>query len=103
MFKDKLKQLRMERNLTQADVAKGIGVSAATIGNYEQGTREPRNNDAWQRLADYFCITVDCLMDKDEKADDKNYEKIVEENILLRQENDRLKKKIKMILEIINM
>lgn len=64
MFKDKLKQLRVDRNLTQADVAKAIGVSAATIGNYEQGTREPRNNEMWQKLADYFEISVDELMDK---------------------------------------
>lgn len=65
MFKDKLKQLRVDRNLTQADVAKAIGVSAATIGNYEQGTREPRNNEMWQKLADYFGISVDALMDKE--------------------------------------
>lgn len=64
MFKDKLKQLRIERNLTQADVAKAIGVSAATIGNYEQGTRQPRNNEMWQKLADYLGVSVDELMDK---------------------------------------
>lgn len=64
MFKDKLKHLRIERNLTQADIAKAIGVSPATIGNYEQGTREPRNNEMWQKLADYFNISVDELMDK---------------------------------------
>lgn len=65
MFKDKLKHLRIENNLTQADIAKAIGVSPATIGNYEQGTREPRNNEMWQKLADYFNISVDELMDKD--------------------------------------
>lgn len=65
MFKDKLKHLRIENNLTQADIAKAIGVSPATIGNYEQGTREPRNNEMWQKLADYFGISVDELMDKD--------------------------------------
>lgn len=64
MFKDKLKHLRIENNLTQADVAKAIGVSPATIGNYEQGTREPRNNEMWQKLANYFGISVDELMDK---------------------------------------
>lgn len=64
MFKDKLKLLRTDRNLTQAEVAKAIGVSAATIGNYEQGTREPRNNKMWQKLADYFGVSVDELMDK---------------------------------------
>lgn len=65
MFKDKLKHLRIENNLTQADIAKAIGVSPATIGNYEQGTREPRNNEMWKKLADYFNISVDELMDKD--------------------------------------
>lgn len=68
MFKDKLKQLRLDRNLTQADIAKTIGVSPATIGNYEQGTREPRNNEMWQKLADYFNISVDELMDKSPKT-----------------------------------
>lgn len=65
MFKDKLKHLRIENNLTQADIAKAIGVSPATIGNYEQGTREPRNNEMWKKLADYFNVSVDELMDKD--------------------------------------
>lgn len=67
MFKDKLKQLRIERNLTQAELAKAIGVSAATIGNYEQGTREPRNNEMWQKLAEYFNVSIDYLMDKETK------------------------------------
>lgn len=64
MFKDKLKQLRMEKNLTQAEVAQALNVSAATIGNYEQGTREPRNNYMWKALADIFDVSVDELMDK---------------------------------------
>lgn len=70
MFKDRLKQLRIDKGVTQADIAKAIGVSAATIGNYEQGTREPRNNEMWQKLADYFCVSVDELMDK-ESSDTK--------------------------------
>lgn len=68
MFKDKLKQLRTERNLTQADIATAIGVAPATIGNYEQGTREPKNNEVWQKLANYFGISVDELMDKDNSS-----------------------------------
>ena len=64
MFKDKLKQLRIERNLTQADVANAIGVSPATIGNYEQGTRQPKNKEMWQKLSDFLGVSVDELMDK---------------------------------------
>lgn len=64
MFKDKLKQLRTNKGLTQAELAKAIDVSAATIGNYEQGIREPRSNEMWKKLADYFEVSVDYLMDK---------------------------------------
>lgn len=68
MFKDKLKQLRIEKGVTQADVAKALDVSPATIGNYEQGSREPKNNIIWKKLADYFEVTVDYLMDKTETS-----------------------------------
>lgn len=105
MFKDKLKQLRIERKLTQADVAKAIGVSAATIGNYEQGTREPRNNEIWKKLADYFEVSVDVLMDKNtiDQNSDIIWNNIIQENIILRQENEILRKKLQSIMEIIDM
>lgn len=64
MFKDKLKQLRLEKNVTQADIASAIGVSPATIGNYEQGTREPRNTVIYKKLADYFDVPFEFLIDK---------------------------------------
>ena len=64
MFKDKLKQLRTEKGYTQSDVANAIGVTAATIGNYEQGSRQPRGDEAWQKLADFLEVSVDELMDK---------------------------------------
>lgn len=65
MFKDKLKQLRIDNGLKQSDVAKAIGVSAATIGNYEQGTRLPRNKEIYKSLADFFNVSISYLMDKD--------------------------------------
>ena len=65
MFKDKLKQLRLEHGLTQSDVAKAIGVKSGTIGNYEQGTRIPKNDVMWKKLADLFNVSVDYLMDND--------------------------------------
>lgn len=105
MFKDKLKQLRIERNLTQADVANAIGVSPATVGNYEQGTREPGNSVIWQNIADYFGVSVNYLMDKNvvSRESISDYDKVVQENIILRQENEMLKKKLQSIMEIINM
>lgn len=104
MFKDRLKQLRLDNGVTQSDIAKAICVSPATIGNYEQGTREPRNNTMWQKLADYFGVSVDYLMDKNTDCEnfESDYDKIIQKNIILKQENEMLKKKLQSIMEIIN-
>lgn len=99
MFKDRLRQLRIERNLTQAEIAKAIGVSSATIGNYEQGTREPRNNEMWKKLADYFNVSVDYLMNKENVS--KVSEELLHENMLLRMENISLKRKLELITGIL--
>ena len=100
MFKDKLKQLRTEHNLTQAVVANELGVSSATIGNYEQGTREPRNHEMWQKIADYFNVSVDELMDN--RISFIDYDFIKKENKILKLENALLKSKIQSILNIIS-
>lgn len=41
MFKDRLKEARLSNNLTQADVAKMIGVAKSTYTGYELGNSEP--------------------------------------------------------------
>lgn len=99
MFKDRLRQLRIEHNLTQAEIAKAIGVSSATIGNYEQGTREPRNNEMRQKLADYFNVSVDYLMNKENVS--KVSEELLHENMLLGMENISLKRKLELITRIL--
>jgi len=66
MFKDKLVQLRLAKGVTQAEIAHSIGVSPATIGNYEQGTRIPRNQEVWNKLAEYFEVSIDYLQEHTE-------------------------------------
>ena len=41
-FKEKLKEKRVEANLTQVQLAEKISVTARTIQNYELGTRKRR-------------------------------------------------------------
>ena len=64
MFRERLFELRSAKGVTQADIANAIGVSPATIGNYEQGTRVPRNQEVWNKLAEYFEVSVDYLQEK---------------------------------------
>lgn len=41
MFKERLRELRLEKGLRQLDVANAVGVTLRAICNYEAGTREP--------------------------------------------------------------
>lgn len=72
MFKDVLKQLREKRGLTQSQLADEIGVTAGTIGNYEQGSRLPKDDKAWIRIANFFNVTIDYLMDADNVSNNSN-------------------------------
>lgn len=60
-FSDRLKELRMSRNLTQKQVYEAVGMSAIGYQRYEYGDREP----AYQKLlalADYFDVSLDYLV-----------------------------------------
>ncbi len=41
MFKERLKEARMEKGFRQIDVANAVGLTLRAICNYEAGTREP--------------------------------------------------------------
>lgn len=60
-FNKRLKQLRVERNLTQMDLAEILNLRPTTISNYESGRNEP-TYDKLKILAEYFDITLDYLM-----------------------------------------
>lgn len=55
-----LKQLRIERNVSQADVAQATGVWQSMISAIENGERTPSLELAF-RIAAYFDVTVDSL------------------------------------------
>ncbi len=61
MFAENLKSLRIERNLTQVDLAKIVGVSQATIYFWESGTNEPTLSYLI-KLANFFETTIDDLV-----------------------------------------
>ncbi|MBR4694027.1 MAG: helix-turn-helix transcriptional regulator [Bacilli bacterium] len=64
MIGERLKKLREKQNLTQEQVGKKIGVSASTIGMYEQNRRQC-DNDTLKALANFYNVTVDYLLGND--------------------------------------
>lgn len=63
---ERLRELRLKRGMTQTQVGDLIGVSCVTIGRYEAGEREPSNAKI-AALADYFGVSVDYLLGRDEE------------------------------------
>ena len=89
-FKDMLYSLRKARGYSQSELAKKIGVSASTIGNYEQGTRTPAF-EIEESIADLFNVSLDVLRGKSPGYDIKENEDfdIIIENYLSMSEASR--------------
>lgn len=66
MFCERLKQLRKDARKTQNDVATYLQIRRSTYGEYERGKIVPPY-DKIKALADYFEVTVDYLMEDEEK------------------------------------
>lgn len=59
-MENRLKELRLQNRKTQRDLAKYLNVSEQAIAYYEQGKRNPKL-ETWQKLADYFNVSVPYL------------------------------------------
>ena len=61
IFKDRLKQLRLQANLQQKELGAQIGLSANAISMIETGNRETSFEKLVQ-LAEYFHVSTDYLL-----------------------------------------
>ena len=59
-FSERFKALRLERNLSQRQVANNTGLTDTTVQNYEYGVRKP-TYDAFIAIADLFDVSLDYL------------------------------------------
>lgn len=73
MFQDKIKQLRLEHDMSQEDLAEILNVTRQSISKYENGSAEP-SYDKLALLVDYFKVTYDDLL-ADTKPTQKETEK----------------------------
>ena len=60
-MKNRLKEIRQEKKLSQKDLAKKLNISQQAISLYEKGNRELKL-ETWQKLADFFNVPVDYLL-----------------------------------------
>ena len=58
-------ELRQQKGLSQAQLAKAIGVSQKAIDFWEKGTNEPKASYILA-LSDFFNVTTDFLLGKTE-------------------------------------
>ena len=63
---DKLKSLRIEKKLTQKQVADRIGLAISAVSSYESGSRYP-SYDVLVKLARMFHVSTDYLLGMTDK------------------------------------
>lgn len=63
----RLKELRVNRGLSQKELAEIFGVSNTTISMYESGQREP-DFEITVKFADFFNVSTDYLLEREHKS-----------------------------------
>ena len=84
IFSKRLKKIREEKKLSQADLAKKADLQTAAISHFETGHRKP-SFDNLKKLADALNVSIDYLLDRElQKSGDiaqklfRNFEKLSE-------------------------
>ncbi|AZK45029.1 helix-turn-helix domain-containing protein [Paenibacillus lentus] len=66
---ERFKNLRLEKSISQQDIAASLGVDRSIVSHWERGTRIPSLDIAYA-LADYFNVSLDYLVGR---SDDSTY------------------------------
>lgn len=67
----RLKELRLKKKLTQADMGAVLGMSQRAYGHYENGDRD-MSPEVLITLADYYNVSADYILGRTDK---RNWEK----------------------------
>ena len=65
---NRLKQLRIKKNIKQQDLAKALNVTKQSVSNWENGKRLP-NIEILILLADFYNCSLDYLVGRELKED----------------------------------
>lgn len=61
LFKDRLRELRVEKNISQLELSKIVNMSKMAISHWESGHSEPSIAQL-KELSKYFAVSVDYLI-----------------------------------------
>ena len=64
-FSERLKDVRKDAGMSQADIADEIGVTKSAYANYEQGIREP-SLKVLKAICDTLDVSCDYLLGRDD-------------------------------------
>lgn len=67
----RIKQLRLEKNISQKDLAEHFNIARSTLSQYESNQRTP-SDEMKLKISEYFNVSIDFLLGK---TNTKNYEK----------------------------
>lgn len=67
MLGNRIKRLRSARGLTQTELAVRLNMSKQAVSNWENDNIMP-SIDMLMRLADFFGVTTDYLLERDERC-----------------------------------
>ena len=88
-LKDIIVQLRIEKGLTQGELAKELGISKSTIGMWETGKRLP-SPELYEQLADFFNVDIDYLYGRTPIRQKERYDEDGNLQYTLRSDESRL-------------
>ena len=71
---NRIKDLREDADITQKELAKIIGVTQATLSDYEVEKTEPKK-DIWIKLSEFFNVSIDYLMGKTNNPSNEDFTK----------------------------
>lgn len=77
LFADRLKELRKDKGLTQEDMADFLCIKRQTYSAYERKISLPDINILY-KLSDFFGVTVDYLLGKSDRTEQKKSDKLTE-------------------------
>ena len=63
MYFKRLKDVRIDNDLTQKELADKLGISQQTLSDYEKGKYD-LPNDLLIKYADYFKVSVDYILER---------------------------------------